>query len=1375
MKKYFLLLLILLSNLALSVNKVRIALFEVRAINTSQVYADKLYSELRLAFSKSKKIVITTGRKEDLVKKIEEWKKSGCTEVECMANAGSELGVDKVVSAELREMPGGYYEVDVIVIDVLSQEIEFIIPSLKVDKVNKFNELATKVVDAIESKIVIQPVIIAVGEGDIVFMDAGADFGIEKGMRFKVERWLNVQLDERGKVIYAEKQEVGEIEIVEVQPAGSKARIIKQNMPFERGDKAVFEAVAEKIDEPPAIFFPPVQASVTGKDIEISANIIDDDYVQGAYILYRNKGESQYKTVEMKPVSKDKFVGIIPTSDVRSNYVEMMIKAIDSKGQETIKKDIGDKPFTISIMPDNIPPEIQHTPIASVNIGERTFIRCVAKDNVKVGRVFLKYKKPNDLAYSQIELTYQGGSAYACELPDDVKLNTDRFLYYIVAQDLAGNTATFGSEMKPFAVKVEFKDVKGPTIVHIPVKEYKSGVPINILADVKDESGISKVELFYRDEHSAKFSSIQMSRVSGDRFSATLQTQTLMGKFYYYISAEDNNMNVSTLPSPESPFVVVSSAPIEPALAKATVDNTSPFVNHFPVEYYRPGLGYPITVLADDETGVSKVIFYYKTPQDRDYKSRYLRNFAPQSYGDYVTEQSISYYIVVIDYNQNVSMVGSPQRPIVIQNGKRISGDWQYFVGTWPKVPKPAIQLISPLGIVYDENSKSNEFEFIYPGSDMYLTLEGLVASYRDLKVVLVNLEQASILPVTGSDIGLSKLKGPLYKFKAEVPIPERYSELEIRAIDISGLTSAIKLKVTRTIEIAHKLKPEIKIILPEELLTSDMIRVNTNTLQIVGIVNSEFPVKSVILNNSPVSFVALSSEEKSNYKARGNSVKFSFELSVNPGTNTVHIISTDNMNNSTSKTLTIIGPEKPAMLVDVTPPDIKFLSPTEKLVSVEKVYVSAIIADNSKVDNVKVIIRGMPVPEPKLRWVNDKTVIFEDTVKLYKGLNKISIVADDGINTNTGLYEITYIPKRSEPEIIVLSPKDTMTTEREVLLSFIARDEEAQPMVMVLINGQLARGISLKRESERSVSFERKIVLDPGVNTIRILAWNEAVHTSKDIVIRVVEKPVKIVSTKDFYRNSWAVLIGINNYKNFPKLKYAVKDAKAIKEVLIKNLGFSSDKIIEIYDEKATRENILSTLGDKLSNSRAVSPDDRIFIFFAGHGVTRELPAGGEMGYLVPIDGEPERLHSTCISMTEISNISRLIPAKHVFFVIDACYGGLAGWLTSRRASLSEQTMAYVEKKTKERGRQLITAGQKDEEVYESDIWGHSVFVYFLIRGLKGSADLNNDGVITASELYQYIEPLVSNETNQKQTPQFRYLPAEGEGEFVFIIENPE
>ncbi len=245
---------------------------------------------------------------------------------------------------------------------------------------------------------------------------------------------------------------------------------------------------------------------------------------------------------------------------------------------------------------------------------------------------------------------------------------------------MAGNKATAGSEMNPFVVKVEFKDIKGPAIVHIPVREYKPGIDINILAYVKDESGVNRVEVHYRDENSAKFTKIVMNSISADKFSATIPTYGLQGKLSYFIIAEDKLGNVSYLPSSESPFVAVPST-VKMLFTKAT-DNQGPFVMYFPTEYYKPELGYQITLVADDETGVSKVILYYKTPNEKDYKSRYLRNFAPQSYGDFVAESSVMYYIVVTDFNQNVSMITSPNDPIVMANGKRVSGKWQYLTGS---------------------------------------------------------------------------------------------------------------------------------------------------------------------------------------------------------------------------------------------------------------------------------------------------------------------------------------------------------------------------------------------------------------------------------------------------------------------------------------------------------------------------------------------------------------------------------------------------------------------------------------------------------------------------------------------------------------------
>jgi uncharacterized caspase-like protein len=60
-------------------------------------------------------------------------------------------------------------------------------------------------------------------------------------------------------------------------------------------------------------------------------------------------------------------------------------------------------------------------------------------------------------------------------------------------------------------------------------------------------------------------------------------------------------------------------------------------------------------------------------------------------------------------------------------------------------------------------------------------------------------------------------------------------------------------------------------------------------------------------------------------------------------------------------------------------------------------------------------------------------------------------------------------------------------------------------------------------------------------------------------------------------------------------------------------------------------------------------------------------------------------------------------------------------------------------------------------------------LFTKALLNGLAGSADLNRDGRITASELYQYITPQVLEGSRNTQNPVFGRLGF-GQGEFVFV-----
>ena len=154
-------------------------------------------------------------------------------------------------------------------------------------------------------------------------------------------------------------------------------------------------------------------------------------------------------------------------------------------------------------------------------------------------------------------------------------------------------------------------------------------------------------------------------------------------------------------------------------------------------------------------------------------------------------------------------------------------------------------------------------------------------------------------------------------------------------------------------------------------------------------------------------------------------------------------------------------------------------------------------------------------------------------------------------------------------------------------------------------------------------------------------------------------ERGVKIVPlpVEQIYRDSWAVVIGINRYKNAPRLNYAVSDAQNVATEL-KKLGFAADKVFVILDEQATKRRIEEVL---YGNLRATKRDDRVFVFFAGHGITASLPRGGEEGYILPIDGDPDNLALTAISMEDVARISRWVPAKHILFAMDACYSGFA------------------------------------------------------------------------------------------------------------------
>ena len=69
----------------------------------------------------------------------------------------------------------------------------------------------------------------------------------------------------------------------------------------------------------------------------------------------------------------------------------------------------------------------------------------------------------------------------------------------------------------------------------------------------------------------------------------------------------------------------------------------------------------------------------------------------------------------------------------------------------------------------------------------------------------------------------------------------------------------------------------------------------------------------------------------------------------------------------------------------------------------------------------------------------------------------------------------------------------------------------------------------------------------------------------------------------KNIYSDSWAVIIGINEYEHVEPLSYAVNDANSIRDLLVKDYGFPEKNIKLILDKEATKDNILQGFNDVL------------------------------------------------------------------------------------------------------------------------------------------------------------------------------------------------
>lgn len=220
-----------------------------------------------------------------------------------------------------------------------------------------------------------------------------------------------------------------------------------------------------------------------------------------------------------------------------------------------------------------------------------------------------------------------------------------------------------------------------------------------------------------------------------------------------------------------------------------------------------------------------------------------------------------------------------------------------------------------------------------------------------------------------------------------------------------------------------------------------------------------------------------------------------------------------------------------------------------------------------------------------------------------------------------------------------------------------------------------------------------------------------------------------------------WALVIGVSAYKHMPALRFPDDDAYRLSTFLQSPRGgaVAEDRIEVLIDEDATRQAIVSAMQSLFLKA---GPKDLIILYFSGHG----LP-----GAFLPIDYDGSNNLLTHQEIRQIFDQSR---AGYKLCVADACHSG--GLLTRRGGQLPQNILnSYYKNLAQTRpGTALIMSSKAEETSLESSGLRQGVFSHFLLRGMKGEADQDIDGVVRVQELFQYINYQVQAYTSQQQSP---------------------
>lgn len=262
--------------------------------------------------------------------------------------------------------------------------------------------------------------------------------------------------------------------------------------------------------------------------------------------------------------------------------------------------------------------------------------------------------------------------------------------------------------------------------------------------------------------------------------------------------------------------------------------------------------------------------------------------------------------------------------------------------------------------------------------------------------------------------------------------------------------------------------------------------------------------------------------------------------------------------------------------------------------------------------------------------------------------------------------------------------------------------------------------------------------------------------------------------------QDSYALVIGIGRYRDpaITPLNFTNADAMAFSHLLTDETrcGIPAENVRLLVDEDATLYAIKDSISGWLASK--AGPDSTAIIFYAGHGDVEpdrtSRSADAISNYLLPYDTSASNLYASALSREEFQGLIRTVRCKRSVILMDACHSGGVATTGSRKMSVGYSKDLYSSL-AEGAGSTVIAAAAPNQLSWEDKELGHGVFTHHLLEAMQGAADLDGDGRITMTQVFDYLKRKVPESARKfggvEQTPVFMADMSED----IVITINPE